>query len=80
MDDRWDSMRRWGNAVMRVGDISPKQMIRIQNRGIILIYATPRRIWHSLTRAGLKNGLKMMLAFALRVIMRIGKRSVPYES
>jgi len=81
VDDRWESMRRWGNAVMRVGDIEPEEMVRIHNRAVVRIYATPHRIWHNLRRSGLLNGIRMALMFTWRVILRrAGKAVDPYTS
>lgn len=54
---------RYDNAVMEVNDLKHDDLIRLQRRGLLLAYLTPRRIWYNLTRAGVKAGLLNAMVF-----------------
>jgi anaerobic magnesium-protoporphyrin IX monomethyl ester cyclase len=70
-EDRLDEMRRYGSAVMKVGDISPDEMITIQRKALWSIYLTPRRIVYNLFRAGFRDGLLMALSLARTTFLRV---------
>ncbi len=66
--DQLGAMRRYGSAVMHVGDIAPAEMIRIQRSALLKLYLTPRRIFYNITRSGLRDGLSMALNFCRSII------------
>ena len=55
--------RRYGNAVIEVNDLTRDDLIRLQKRGFLSFYLTPRRIYYNLKRAGIKAGFKNAIAF-----------------
>ncbi|MBN3038354.1 MAG: radical SAM protein [Candidatus Omnitrophica bacterium] len=61
----YTDLRRYDNAIMEINDLKPNDLIKLQRRGLLLAYMTPRRIWYNLTRAGLKSGLSNGAAFCL---------------
>ncbi|MCZ7584394.1 MAG: B12-binding domain-containing radical SAM protein [Deltaproteobacteria bacterium] len=67
-----DDMRRYGGSVLRVGDIEPDEMVRIQRRAILGFYLTPRRLVYNLLRADLRDTLGMALGF-LRAVALPGR-------
>ncbi len=62
--------KRYGNAVIKVNDLSPKDLIGLQRKGFMMFYFTPRRIWYNFKRAGLKAFIKNAIAFTKSVILK----------
>lgn len=62
--------RRYGSAVMSVGDLSPNDLIKLQNDAFISIYAAPWRWWPVLRKSGF---IGLLLTF-FRLIRGIGYR------
>ena len=63
IDKSYIALRRYDSAVMEVNDLSRDDLIKLQQRGLLYNYLTPRRIWYNLRRAGLKAAYKNGLAF-----------------
>lgn len=57
---------RYGSAVMQVGDLTPKDLIRLQNDAFLSIYSAPWR-WGSLFK---KQGIMGFLLMFVRLIRR----------
>ena len=62
--------RRYGTAVTEVGDLSPKDLIDLQNEGFISIYSAPWR-WKAMWA---KHGLMGVLLLFIRVGRLISQR------
>ncbi|MCB9478041.1 MAG: radical SAM protein [Deltaproteobacteria bacterium] len=69
VDGQLDRMRRYGGAVMYVGDISPEELVKLQRRALLRMYLRPRRIWYNLMRSSLRSGVSMAIAFAAGVLL-----------
>ncbi|MBU0895189.1 MAG: B12-binding domain-containing radical SAM protein, partial [Candidatus Omnitrophica bacterium] len=52
--------RRYGSAVMGVNDLSPDDLIELQNDGFVSIYSAPWRIMPMLRKSGLIGGMLTM--------------------
>jgi radical SAM superfamily enzyme YgiQ (UPF0313 family) len=60
----YSKYKRYGDPVISVNDLGPKDLKRLQTLGLLYFYLTPRRIWHNvINRAGLRSGLNNSLAF-----------------
>ncbi len=56
--------QRYGDPVIAVNDLGPKELKRLQRLGLLMFYATPARAYHNLVRrAGLRGGLLTGAAF-----------------
>jgi len=55
--DDFSRFRRYNAAVMQVGDLSPDDLIKLQNRAFIEIYSAPWRIVPMLRKSGIVGGL-----------------------
>jgi len=77
-----DGMRRYGSAVMHVGDISPKEMIAIQRRALLKIYARPRRVLYNLFRAHPADTAALALGFFRSVLLpwKTRRDQIPFSS
>lgn len=53
--------RRYGSAVMRVNDLSPKDLVELQNDGFVSIYSATWRIIPMLKKNGFLGGLLMII-------------------
>ena len=53
---------RYNESVLEVNDLDRAKLKRLQNIGLWMFYATPRRIIYNLFRSGLKNGVYMATA------------------
>lgn len=60
--------RRYGNAVIAVNDLTPKDLIRFQRRGLMMFYFTLPRIFYNLKRAGFRAAIKNVFAFVRSVL------------
>lgn len=63
LEDKWAEFKRWGNAVIRVGDLSQKDLIKFQEKAMRKFYLRPKILWRQLRRMGFKNGLKVGLKY-----------------
>ena len=61
--------KRYGDPVISVNDLGPKDLKRLQAVGLVLFYLTPRRVWYNVVkRAGPKAGFVNGLAFLRGVV------------
>ncbi len=77
---RLDEMRRYGSAVMHVGDVSPDEMVRIQRNALLKLYLTPRRIWYNIMRSNIFDGLAMALGFCISLFSSTRKQENSSEA
>jgi radical SAM superfamily enzyme YgiQ (UPF0313 family) len=73
LSDDYTQYRRYGAAVTKVGDLTPDDLIELQNEGFVKIYASPYR-WKSVLS---KHGIVGMLLMLLRVLILIIKKMTP---
>lgn len=67
--------KRYGDPVISVNDLGPKDLKRLQTLGLLYFYLTPRRIWHNLVRrAGLRAGLRNGFAFLSGIVRSLLQR------
>lgn len=59
----WSQYRRWGNSVIAVNDLSPRDLIRWQRKALLEFYFRPSIIFYNLTRADLKSALRNSRGF-----------------
>jgi len=59
--------RRYGSAVMSVGDLSPDDLITLQNDALVSIYLAPWRIRPMLKKMGIIGGLLMLIRLVISV-------------
>ncbi|MFX0137728.1 MAG: B12-binding domain-containing radical SAM protein [Candidatus Hodarchaeota archaeon] len=63
--------RRYGNAVVEVNDLRREDLIKLQKKGLLIFYLTPRRIWYNLIRrAGIKAGIRNIVAFLKGILSK----------
>ncbi len=66
----YSQYRRYGDPVISVNDLKPKDLKRLQSIGLLYFYLTPRRIWYNVfKRTGLKAGLVNAFAFIRSVLV-----------
>ena len=70
MTEDWSKYRRYGSAVMAVNDLSPGDLVRLQNDGLASIYLAPWR-WRPMWR---KMGLLGVLLTLFRLILYLGHK------
>jgi len=80
---------RYGDPVISVNNLSPKDLKRLQTIGLVYFYLTPKRIWHNvIRRAGFRAGLVNVLAFLKGVLsslfggkkIRAGQKAASVET
>jgi radical SAM superfamily enzyme YgiQ (UPF0313 family) len=59
----YNALRRYDNALIEVNDLKRDDLIRLQSIGLLLFYMVPSRIWHNVTRAGMRAGILNGMAF-----------------
>ncbi len=64
MTEDFSSYRRYGSAVTTVGDLTPEDLIELQNEGFVSIYSAPWRWVPMLRKHGLIGGGLMLLRVA----------------
>jgi radical SAM superfamily enzyme YgiQ (UPF0313 family) len=64
LTDDFSKFRRYGNAVMSVGNLSPSNLVMLQNDGFVSIYLAPWR----LASVFKKNGIMGLLLTLLRLL------------
>ena len=69
LTDDFAKYKRYGEPVIEVNDLSARDLSDLQRRGFKMFYFTPRRIIYNFFRAGLKSGIKNVLAFLRSVIL-----------
>ncbi len=70
----YSKYKRYGDPVIRVNDLEPKDLKRLQTIGLLYFYLTPGRIWHNMVRrAGLRAGVANAFAFARGILSSLTK-------
>lgn len=68
--------QRYGEPVISVNDLSPKDLQRMQSIGLLYFYCTPRRIWYNLVkRTGFRSGLINAFAFLQSILSSLFRRA-----
>lgn len=68
--DDFSEFVRYNNSVIEVNDLTRNKLIFLQKFGLLYFYLTPRRIFYNIRRAGLKTGLKNVLAFIKGILSK----------
>jgi radical SAM superfamily enzyme YgiQ (UPF0313 family) len=61
VSEDFSKYRRYGSAVMTVNELSPQDLIQLQNDGFVSIYSAPWRIRPMLKKNGIFGGLLMLI-------------------
>jgi radical SAM superfamily enzyme YgiQ (UPF0313 family) len=79
MTEDFSEYRRYGSAVTTVGDLSPRNLIDLQNEGFVSIYSAPWRWIPMLRKHGVIGGTLMLVRVARLLSQKLfnhsGKRS-----
>ena len=75
LTDDFSEYRRYGSAVMQVNDLSPDDLIDLQNEGFVRIYAKPWRWKSVIGKYGLIGGALTILRVAKLMVRKIIGRS-----
>jgi len=79
MTEDFSEFRRYGSAVMSVGDLSPDDLIKLQNDAFVSIYLAPWRIRPMLKKMGIIGGLLMLIRLIISITHflsnKVSKRS-----
>lgn len=75
MTKDFSEYRRYGSAVTTVGDLSPRDLIDLQNEGFVSIYSAPWRWIPMLQKHGVIGGTLMLIRVARLLSQKLFKRS-----
>ncbi|MCC6141057.1 MAG: cobalamin-dependent protein [Nitrospira sp.] len=75
--DDFSEYRRYGSAVTTVGDLSPEDLIDLQNEGFVSIYSAPWRWKPMLRKHGFVGGSLMLFRVAKLVMGKLFRRNIP---
>lgn len=75
LTEDFSEYRRYGSAVTQVGDLTPQDLIELQNDGFVSIYSAPWRWRPMLNKHGLLGGGLMLFRLAKLVVRRLFKSS-----
>lgn len=75
MTKDFSEYRRYGSAVTTVGDLSPRDLIDLQNEGFVSIYSAPWRWIPMLQKHGAIGGTLMLIRVARLLSQKLFKRS-----
>jgi radical SAM superfamily enzyme YgiQ (UPF0313 family) len=75
MTQDFSEYRRYGSAVTTVGDLSPQDLIDLQNEGFVSIYSAPWRWIPMLQKHGVIGGTLMLFRVARLLWGKLFKRS-----
>ena len=67
--------RRYGSAGMSVGDLSPDDLIELQNDAFVSIYAAPWRIKPMLKKMGIIGGLLTLIRLIIAIAHKMRKKT-----
>jgi radical SAM superfamily enzyme YgiQ (UPF0313 family) len=59
----WKEYQRYGNPVIRVNDLTPDDLKKLQRKAYQRFYLRPKIIWYNLKRAGVGAAVVNSLAF-----------------
>ena len=72
----YSKYKRYGDPIISVNDLGPKDLKRLQSIGLLYFYLTPRRILYNVfRRAGFKVGVVNVLAFIHSILNAVTKKS-----
>jgi anaerobic magnesium-protoporphyrin IX monomethyl ester cyclase len=71
MTDDFSEYRRYGSAVTTVGELTPHDLIELQNEGFVSIYSAPWRWVPMLQKHGLLGGSLMLFRLARLLLSKI---------
>lgn len=71
--DDFSKYRRFNTAVMKVGSLSPQDLVEIQNKAYISTYFLPWRLYPMLKRSGVKSLLLITLRIYKHIVFSIRK-------
>jgi len=77
MTEDFSEYRRYGSAVTTVGDLTPQDLIDLQNEGFVSIYSAPWRWVPMLQKHGVLGGSLMLIRVARLLSKKLFKRSTP---
>jgi anaerobic magnesium-protoporphyrin IX monomethyl ester cyclase len=80
MTEDFSEYRRYGSAVTTVGDLTPHDLIDLQNEGFVSIYSAPWRWIPMLQKHGIIGGSLMLLRVARLLWSKLWKRSSNSQS
>ncbi|MFH2047104.1 MAG: radical SAM protein [Pseudomonadota bacterium] len=63
LSSNWADYRRWGNAVIRVNDLEPKDLVNWQRKALLKFYLRPSIILYNLTRADFSSAIRNSFGF-----------------
>lgn len=75
MTQDFSEYRRYGSAVTTVGDLTPQDLIELQNEGFVSIYSAPWRWVPMLQKHGLLGGSLMLIRVARLLSKKVFKSS-----
>lgn len=75
MTEDFSEYRRYGSAVTTVGDLSPQDLIDLQNEGFVSIYSAPWRWIPMLQKHGVIGGTLMLIRVARLLSQKLFKQS-----
>lgn len=75
MTEDFSEYRRYGSAVTTVGDLSPQDLIDLQNEGFVSIYSAPWRWIPMLQKHGVIGGTLMLFRVARLLWSKVFKRA-----
>jgi radical SAM superfamily enzyme YgiQ (UPF0313 family) len=58
LTEDWSKYTRWGNAVIELPGLSREDLIRWQMKATRSFYLRPKKVWHQMTRMGIKDTVK----------------------
>lgn len=65
----WSQYRRWGNAVIKVNELRPEDLIKWQRKALLQFYLRPSIIWYNLTRADIRSAIRNVWGFIKSFVM-----------
>lgn len=63
LSSNWAAYRRWGNAVIRVNDLEPNDLVSWQRKALLKFYLRPSIILYNLTRADFRSAIRNSFGF-----------------
>ncbi len=65
----YSEYKRYGDPVISVNDLSPRDLKKLQMIGLIMFYMTPYRFWYNIfRRSTLKAGAVNVYAFGISIL------------
>lgn len=74
MTNNFSEYRRYGSAVTTINDLTPRDLVELQNDGFVSIYSAPWRWIPMLKKHGIVGGLLMLLRLFRLIIRKFYKQ------